>query len=69
MKISELIAALEKAKEEYGDIEVAYYDNSFEEAGYPHRVEFCPKGELPYIQSQDYDRFDADLCLIIGCGE
>ena len=69
MKISELVAALEKAKEEYGDLEVAYYDNDIEEAGYPFKVELCSKGEFPYIKSQDYDCFDTDLCLIVSGGE
>ena len=31
MKISELIRLLEKAKEEYGDVDVTTYDSKFDE--------------------------------------
>ena len=46
MKVSKLIEKLEKLMTQHGDIEVVSYHSTEEDAEYPFKVSFSPKGKF-----------------------
>ena len=69
MKVSKLIEKLEKLMTQHGDIEVVSYHSTEEDAEYPFKVSFSPKGkfrEKHYLKSQDYFYFDGDF-IVVEC--
>ena len=67
MKVSSLIETLKKVQEEHGDLDVVYYDNPTEEAGFVREVEFVAKDNFPYVASGFGNMFNRyDLIVLKG---